>query len=211
MNTVSRVFILFLVSAIMFGCASGISTQNPASQSSVVIYTKDGSNKQGIVLKRDGNNLIYIDSETHNKESISYDNIIKLVKADVIYDFEANPIPRASVEARKGTNSMLLYGGGGLVLGAAAGIGVGIALVGAGADVPPIISGAVFGIAGAWYFGSIGSDDDFDDAVFAVRQQRYQISKQKREKEIQEEKKKIEAQKKEKEELLKKLKEKKSQ
>lgn len=103
-----------------------------------------------------------------------------------------------------------MYGSGGLILGAAAGAGVGIALV-SQVDVHPGISIAAFGLAGAWIFGSMGYDSDFEDAVFDVRQQRYQVSKAKRDKEIAEEKKKLEAQKKEKEELLKKIEEKKSE
>ena len=56
----------------------------------------------------------------------------------------------------------------------------------------------------------MGYDSDYEDAVFDVRQQRYKISKAKRDKEIAEEKKKLQAQQKEKEELLKKIEKKKS-
>lgn len=68
MRFIKTIFILFLVHFILFSCSAQLSTQNPTSQSSVIIYVKDGSQKKGIVLKREGNNLIYIDAQSHAKE-----------------------------------------------------------------------------------------------------------------------------------------------
>ena len=210
MRVTKTLLVLFFINVILFSCSSQLSTQNPASQSSVVIFLKDGSQKKGIVLKREGDNLIYIDSRSHAKESLSYENIIKLTKADEVYDFEGNPIPESTISSQQGVNKTLLYGGGGLVLGAAVGAGVGIALV-SQVDVHPGISIGLFGLAGAWIFGSMGYDSDYEDAVFDVRQQRYKISKAKRDKEIEQEKKKLQDQQKKKEELLKKIEKKKSE
>ncbi len=196
-----------LLTFIIAGCSAQktLTTENPYSQASVIIQLKNGEKKQGIVLKREGNNLVYIDAKTHNKEKIDYANIKKLSKANVIYDFEANPIPKYAINEEKKMGKTLLYGAGGLVLGAATGTGVGIALVGGGVDVKPVISIAVFGLAGAWYFGSLGSDYDYEDAVFEMRKKRYKVSKSKRDREIEDEKRKLEAQQKQKEELLKKI------
>ena len=210
MRFIKTTLVLFFIHIILFSCSAQLSTQNPTSQSSVVIYLKDGSQKKGIVLKKEDNNLIYIDAQSHAKESIGYENIVKLAKANEIYDFEGYAIPESTISDKQGMSKTLLYGSGGLILGAAVGAGVGIALV-SQVDVHPGISIAVFGLAGAWVFGSMGYDSDFEDAVFDLRQQRYQVSKTKRDKEIDEEKKKLEAQKKEKEELLKKIEQKKSE
>jgi len=119
-------------------------------------------------------------------------------------------MPQSSISKQQGVSKTLLYGSGGLVLGAAAGFGVGISLVAADIDLNPFISIAAFGLAGAWIFGSMGYDSDYEDAVFDVRKQRYKVSKAKRDKSIEEEKKKLEAQQKQKEELLKKIEKKKS-
>jgi len=54
MRVTKTILVLFLINIILFSCASQLSTQDPTSQSSVVIYLKDGSQKKGIVLKRDG-------------------------------------------------------------------------------------------------------------------------------------------------------------
>jgi len=208
----TKLSVFFLSAAfIMIGCSAQktLTTESPYSQASVVVHLKNGEKKQGIVLKREGNNLLYIDSKTHNKEKIEYSKIQKLTKADVVYDFEANPIPNYAINEEKGMGSTLLYGSGGFVLGAAAGTGVGIALVGAGVDLPPVVSIAVFAIGGAWYFGSVGSEYDYQDAVFDIRKQRYNVSKSKREREIEEEKRKLEIQQKKKEKMLEEIKKKK--
>ena len=207
-----KLIVLLITGLILISACSTqqvLTTQNPYSQASVVIHQKSGETKEGIVLKREGDNLVYIDSKTHKKETMPYKDIQKLTESNVLYDFEANPIPGNLINEEKGIGNTLLYGGGGLILGAAAGTGLGIALVGAGVDAPVLISTAVFGAAGAWYFGSKGSDNDYEDAVFEIRKKRYAISRQKREKEIAEEKEKLLEQKKEKEKLLEQLKKKK--
>jgi len=211
MKITKTILVLFLVHFLLFSCAAQLSTEDPLSQSSVNIFIKDGSQRKGIVLKREGNDLVYIDAQTHAKETIGYENIVKLTKANEIYDFEGYAIPESTISDNTKLSKTYLYGGGGLILGAAAGAGLGIALVGAGLDLHPGVSIGVLGVAGAWIFGSMGYDSDFEDAIFNVRQQRYKIRKVKRDKEIEEEKKKIEEQKKEKEELLKKLEKKKSE
>lgn len=202
---------ILIVSFIAIGCSAqkSLTTQKPYSQASVVIHLKNGQKKQGIVLKRAGDKLVYIDAKSHNKQNINYANIQKLTKASVIYDFEANPIPNYVIAEEKKMGNTLIYASGGFILGAAAGTGVGIALVGGGVDVPPVISIAAFAIAGAWYFGSVGNGYDYEDAVFEVRKQRYKLSKSKRGRDIEDEKRKLEAQQKEKKELLKKIKKKK--
>jgi hypothetical protein len=208
-----KISVLFLASAFLaFGCSAKkiLTTQSPYSQASVVVHLKNGEKKQGIVLKREKNNLIYMDAKTHNKEKIDYATIQKLTEADVTYDFEANAIPNYVISEEKANTNTLLYGSGGLVLGTALGTAVGVALIGGGVELHPIYSMALFGISGAWYFGSLGSDYDYEDAIFDIRKERYKVSKAKRDKEIKEEKRKLEAQQKEKAELLRKIEQKKS-
>lgn len=201
-----KLLIISAISFLMFvNCSSSRSLTD--SQSSIVIHQKDGSTKEGLVIKREGEFLEYMDSQSHNKETVSISSIEKLSRSKVIYDFEANPIPDYAINEEKSMSKTLLYGGGGLVLGAAAGTGLGIAIVGAGTDLNPLISIAVLGLAGGWYFGSIGADNDYEDAVFEIRKKRYAVSKSKRDSEIEDEKRKIEESNKQKEELKKKIQE----
>ncbi len=200
--------ICLLCTLFLFNCSANKSLTS--SQSSVVIHLKDGSKKEGLVIKREGENLMYMDSETHGKELVSISDIKKLSKAPVLYDFEAHPMPNSAISAEKGWNNTLLYGGGGLVLGVAVGFGVGlIAFEASGERSALTLSMAAFTLAGGVYFGIIGMDEDYDEAVFNVRQKRYAISKQKRDKEIEEAKRDLKDSQKKKMELKKKIKEKK--
>ncbi len=200
----------------LFSCAGkrSLTTEDPYSQASVRIILEDGSSKEGIVLKRDGDNLIYVDAKSHKKETLDYKYINKIVESENIYDFEGKPIPVSTIKENKKSSKTLMYGAGGFVLGAAVGTGVGIALYAANTDnaLAANISIVVFAAGGAYYFGSIGSSRDFEDASFTVRKIRHEQGKtvkdEKIKKQIEEEKHKIEQQKKEKEELLKKVKKK---
>jgi hypothetical protein len=89
-----------------------------------------------------------------------------------------------------------------LILGTAAGTAVGIALIAAGVDLAVPISMAVFGLGGAWMFGSKGSDRDFEDATDVVRRKRYEVRRDALNRKIKEERQKLEDQKQKKQELL---------
>ncbi len=206
-----RFLILLLLLSFIFSCqpTKKLITEDPYPQASVVIHKKDGTKKEGMVIKREENNLLYIDSETNKRETMPYSEIQRLSKSRFYYDFAAKPIPNYEINQEKGMSNTLLYGTGGLVLGAAAGAGIGIALVGADVDISPLISIGIFGLGGAYYFGSMGSDKDFEDAVFVVQKKHYQVEKMETDKKIAEEKKKLEQQKKEKADLLKQIEEKK--
>lgn len=195
MRASNYIWSMFIAFGFIISCSGNrsLSTEAPYSQASVVIHLKDGGQKKGIVLKRDKEKLIYVDTDTHNRASLDYKNIKSLSSATEIYDFEANPIPSYEISNKKGLigKNTLLYGSGGLVLGAAVGAGTGIAMIAGGVDIDPRITIAVFGLSGAIYFGMIGDEVDYENASFEVRKDRYKISKAKRNKKIAEMKKKI--------------------
>ncbi|HED11118.1 MAG TPA: hypothetical protein ENJ10_10555 [Caldithrix abyssi] len=208
-----RLLLIFTLAAVLTlsSCVGKreLIADNPYSQASVVIHLKDGTKKQGIVLKKQDNNLVYVDAASHNKETIPFSQIKTLTESAEIYDFEGYPIPSNEIAAQKGMNNTLLYGGAGFVLGAAAGAGVGVGLVASDVELNPLISIGVFGIGSAVYFGLKGNEVDYEDASFDVRKNRYQKSKAKRDKAIEEAKRKLEEQERKKQELLKKIEEKK--
>ncbi len=187
-------------------CSSGkmLDKNEPLEQESVRITLTDGSQMEGIVVKQTADELIYIDAKTHNKETVKAAAVQTISKSDYVYDFSGNPIPEAEIKKYKGSNKTLLYGSGGLLLGAAAGIGTGLIIVSADTNQTTLaqITAGAFMVTGAVVFGLMGADKDYQNAVHEARMARYEKEKVK----IETEKKELEKLKKEKEELLKKKK-----
>ena len=94
----------------------------------IILSTGATKYKEGIVLKRAGNMLYYVDSKTHKKDSINYADIRTIKESQSIYDFEGYPIPKADIKKEKGMKKTFTYGAGGLILGTAVGTAVGISL-----------------------------------------------------------------------------------
>lgn len=197
-------FSLAVLYLVVISCSGpkNLSVADPEPQSSAKIFLKDGTSKEGILLKRDGTNLIYVDSKSHKKESIPITQIRQMIESDIVYDFSGNRIPDSEISEHKSMSKTLLYGAGGLVLGAAAGIGLGIIIVSADSTQTGAANAAigVFGVLGAYVFGSMGADQDYDEAVFDARKAQY--LKEKRQ--MDSEREKLDQLKQEKERLLKK-------
>jgi len=202
-NNSLRLVLLLALLASIISCSSQryVSMTDPESQASVRINLKDGSYREGIIVTGDSLNLVYVDSRTHNKSVIKFDDIKNIVKISRYFDFEGNPIPVHEIKKYKSPKNTILYGTAGLFLGSAVGTGVGIILY--SQDQPLLANASIllFGGVGAYYFGNKGYYKDIEDAAFAARKARYEEYKA-----IRAEKRKLEELKKKKEELLKKLK-----
>lgn len=153
-------------------------------QSSVKISLKDGAVKEGIIFKGDGQKLFYVDAATHKTDTVQYTDIQQIQYLDKYFDYDGYEMPSAEIKSHKIPTKTILYGAGGLVLGAAAGTGVAIAAFAPKEDGDTGNSGAAigtiagFGAAGAAVFGWMGSQVDFKDAVFKARKTRYAKVKQ---------------------------------
>ena len=195
---------------LLFSCSGQkeLTKQNPYPQASAKIVMNNGDTKEGLIIKKQDNDLIYIDAKSHKKETLKFANIKSINKADSYYDFNGKVIPVAEIKSNKGSSKMLSYGAGGLLLGAAVGTAVGIALNGVNVDMNPYITMGLFGAAGAVWFGITGSHRDFEEAVYDTQYKRYEAQEARKkaelEKQLKEEKKKLEESKKLKEELMKK-------
>ncbi len=206
LTKILRIIVFGIFTASLFSCSGAryMSTKNPISQASVRLNLKDGTHREGIIVTGDSTDLVYVDAGTHQKTTLKLKDIESIERISKYFDFEGNPIPVDEIKANKTPKNMLLYGGAGLVLGAAVGTGVGIGLYAADQPLLANVSILVFGGLGAWYFGKKGVQKDYDDAAFKARQIRYQEYK-----EIRAEKRRLEELKRKKAELLKKLQEKK--
>ncbi|MBD3223535.1 MAG: hypothetical protein GF313_02325 [Caldithrix sp.] len=202
MRHFSSIVLLFIILVGLMSCSSNkfISPDNPESQESVRIALQDGTQREGIIINGDSEQLYYVDSETHQKEAIKFNNVKWIKKISTVYDFNGNAIPVPEIKSYKNPKNMLLYGSGGLILGATIGTAAGIGLYAADQPLMGNVSILLFGGLGAWFFGQKGAAEDWDEAAFKARKARYQNSKL-----IENEKQKIEELKKQKQELLEKI------
>ncbi len=186
---------------LIIGCSSSLRIDEPPIGESVVINLDDGSTREGVILKKEGTKLKYIDAQSHRPEDLDISKIKSIGYADKVYDLEGNVITDEKISDTKGMSKTLAYGFGGLVLGAAVGFGVGALMQ--SEDVAIGYPMAAFGIAGAIYFGIMGSNSDREDAIDDIRAERYEVSQAELKKRLEAEKKRLEEQK-EKQEQLKK-------
>jgi hypothetical protein len=186
---------------LIIGCSSSIRVDDPPIGESVVINLDDGSTREGVILKKDGKNLKYIDTISHRPEDLTISKIKSIGYADKVYDLEGNVITDDQISDEKEMSKTLAYGFGGLVLGAAVGFGVGAVMQ--SEDIAIGIPMAILGVVGGVYFGIKGSNSDREDAIDDIRAERYEVSQAELKKKLEYEKKRLEDQK-EKQEQLKK-------
>ncbi len=166
-------------------CASGrISTvRDVKPQSSVKMTLTNDSVKKGVIFKGDKEQLVFVNAATHKTDTVMYNAIKSMEYLNRYLDFNGYEMPKAEIKTYKGLKKTLLYGGGGLILGAAAGTGAAIALFApkkdgdSGNSNAAIATIAALGTAGAVVFGWLGSKVDFEDAVFKTRKARYMVEK----------------------------------
>jgi hypothetical protein len=187
----------------IIGCSSSIRVDKPPIGESVIINLDDGGKREGVILKKGGTILKYIDTQTHRPEDLDINKIKSIGYANKVYDLEGNIITEEVISDTKGMSKTLAYGFGGLVLGAAVGFGVGALMQ--SEDVAIGIPMAVLGVTGAVYFGIIGSNSDREDAIDDIRAERYEISQAELKKKLEQEKKRLEKKKEEQDKLKKDL------
>ncbi|TFH00772.1 MAG: hypothetical protein E4H13_06635 [Calditrichales bacterium] len=190
---------------LFIGCSSRsvINTNNPPIGQSVVITLQDGKVLKGVLLKKEGENIKYIDSTSGKPENLTLKQIQKMVHSDTVFDLEGKVITEPAISDAKGMSKTLAYGFGGFVLGAAAGFGVGALMQ--SESMPLVYPMAGLGVVGAVYFGMMGSDSDREDAIDTIRSSRYKVSQEKLKNRLEEEKQKLLDQQKQQEEQKKEM------
>jgi hypothetical protein len=170
---------------ILLSCSAKqtLNPKDPYSQASVKISLKDGTIREGIVLKKKGNVLIYVDAETHQKTELDFSHISHIDESNTIYDFGGYPLPEKEIGLQQSYKKTVLYGVGGLALGAAAGFGAFLAVIASDSTNLTAANAALFGITalGAAYFGYVGYGGDYEDAVLKARKKRFRKEKVKME------------------------------
>ena len=191
-----------LFAAVFFGSCSSttMAVKDLDRDQSVRLFFKNGTADNGIILKKEMETIRFVSGETHQEENIRLDNILRVEKLKLVYDYKANEISEAEIDKNKGSGNTWGYALGGAVIGAAAGIAIGLPLWYAEVDqIPPYFIAGAAAVAGSIFFAFKGQDKDKELAVKKIRYSR--ISDQDIQKQLEEEQKQIEELKKQKEKL----------
>lgn len=193
-------YLLFAV-MLLGSCSSNtMNLQKLDRDQSVRIFFKNGTVDNGIILKKEAENIRFVSGATHQENIIKLNDILRVEKLELVYDYNADEISNAEIDKNKGSGNTWGYALGGAVIGAAAGIAVGLPLWYADVDqIPPYFFAGAGAVAGSIFFAFKGQDKDKEIAVKKIRYSR--MSDQEIQKQLEEEKKRIEELKKQKQKL----------
>lgn len=182
------------------GGTKALSVDNPPIGISAKIKLVDGTVKQGVLLKKEGNIIKYVDTVSKVPEDLEIGKIMEITHADRVYDLQGDEITEQAISDAKGSGKTIGYGLAGVVLGAAVGFGLGAVYQSVSENTTKLIYPMVgLGIAGGIWLGIKGSHSDREDAIDEIRADRYHVYQKQLENEIEEQKKQIEKEKLEKE------------
>lgn len=206
---ISAIMALIIAAALM-GCSSSryFNVEKTEPNQSVRIFMKTGEAKEGIVLEQTGTELVFVDSQTHEPESIPHSAIRQIELSNSNFDYDGYPISDAEISKYKKSRNTWGYALGGAAVGAGIGLAIATPIWLANDNPPPLFGAGIGLIIGSIYFGSRGMKKDYHVAVEQVREMRGAESQLVQEKAAEEAK--LKDLEKEKQELLKKLEQKKS-
>jgi hypothetical protein len=195
MKKIVSLIVLSSFLAQLFSCSGSrtLSLEDPPIGESVKINLITGEKLTGVLLKKEGNLITYIDSASNKPETIEVKKIRTIEHSDTVYDLEGKIITESDISKEKGVTKTLGYGLGGFVLGAAVGFGVGV-IISSAEEIPLIYPMGILGLTGGIYFGLKGNKSDSEDAVDSIRRTRYLKTQAELKRQLEEEQKKLEEQ-----------------
>lgn len=179
--------------------------QTLSRDQSVKLILKDGTVDNGIVLKKEAENIHYVSESTHQEKIVAVVDIVRVEKLGIVYDYKAYEITEAEIDKNKSSSNTWGYALGGAVIGAAVGIAIGLPLWYADIDqIPPYFIAGAGAVAGSIFFAFKGQDKDKELAIKSIRYSR--MTDQEIQKQLEEERKRIEELKLQKQKLQEKIK-----
>ena len=208
MKKLISILLVIILIIYTIGCSSNglIAPDNPPSGASVIINLIDGTTKEGVILKKEGNSIRYVDAQTHEFENLEITNINTIKYSDKVYDLSGNLISENDISDARGIGKTFAYGLGGFALGGIIGFGAGAVVESITEEsfdlLIPILAGAA---AGAIVLGINGAELDREDAIVDIQRDRYKETQRDLQKQIEDDQKEIQEQQKEKEKMQKEL------
>jgi hypothetical protein len=182
------------------GGSKVLSIENPPIGASAKIFLIDGTVKEGVLLKKEGTVIKYIDTISKLPEDVEVRQIRSIEYAGQVYDLQGDVITESAISDAKGMGKTIGYGLAGVVLGAAVGFGAGAVYESVSGNTFNLIYPmAVLGVAGGIWLGIKGSASDREDAIDEIREDRYRVYQQQLQQDIQQQQQQIEQEKRDRE------------
>ncbi len=204
-----KIFSILIITVSIFvnSCSGGkrITLQDTKNNQAVKIVYKDGSFDEGIIKEIGKEKIIFVSEEGHKPFEIEVNRIRRIEKLEKSYDDLAYSISGAEINKYKKNRNTWGYAIGGAVVGAAAGLVLGLPLWLADVDaIPPYFWSGAGAVAGSIFFAIRGQEKDKDIAIQRIRAIRK--AERELEEEIDKEKKQLEEIEQEKQKIKEKLK-----
>jgi hypothetical protein len=168
--SVNSVSLSLLVLLMACGGGKNLLFQDVKDEQSVKIFYKDGSVDNGIVQKSADGIIEYVSDRDHEKHRRTYSDIRRIEKLKLSYDYSAYPISKAEINKVKDNRNTWGYAIGGVFIGAATGLAVGLPLWLADIDaIPPYFWAGAGAVAGSIFFAVKGQEKDKEMAVRKIR------------------------------------------
>ena len=204
MRKITSLMLILCFVFYIFSCSSSrfVDMEEPPAGESVKINLVNGTFKQGVILKKDGTTLKYVDSETAKPEDLEISAVQSIERISAVLDLTGKPISESEISAAKGSGKTWGYGIGGFLAGGLIGFGAG-ALYSAVSDqsialIYPIVG---FGAAGAIFLGIKGSDAEREKAIDNIRKKRYEVTQKELDEQLKKQQEELEKQKKDLDEI----------
>ncbi|MCB0262642.1 MAG: hypothetical protein KDH98_05770 [Calditrichaeota bacterium] len=166
---------LFLIGMLLLsGCAGNrmITPTEIKANQEVKLYLKDGKIDEGLVLERQGEDIVFVSGTDQKVTAIPMSNIRRLEKSQKHFDYEGHLISEAEIKKYRGNKNTWSYAIGGGVIGGAAGLAAGLPIWLANDNPPPLFSAGIGFIVGSIYYATKGVKKDRNMALVQVRELR---------------------------------------
>ena len=195
MRKIVSVILIISFNLYIIGCTgqSGlVDLSDQPAGASVDIKRVDGTVDHGVLLKKEGDVIKYISTETKLPEDLDLSRISSIQYSANVYDLNGGTISESAISDAKGSGKTIGYGLGGFLVGGLIGFGAGALFISATENSTALIYPIIgVGIAGAVFLGMKGSDLDRESAIDNIRMKRYEESRKEldaKEKELEKQK-----------------------
>jgi hypothetical protein len=173
MDILSKIITLFVSFAVFLNSCGGgkqFAVEDMEKKQGVKIYYIDGNSDEGVIKEIKSEKIVFVSERDHEPQEIDPQEIRRVEKLNKTYDDLAYTISQAEINKYKNSHNTWGYAIGGVIIGAAAGLALGLPFWYAEIDaLPPYFWAGAGAITGSIFFAIRGQEKDKEIAVEKIR------------------------------------------